>query len=92
MDQIRQAYDWRINQYSIFSKAVLTSALAFFSLVGVAFLKDEIKVINPIVAIVFSFVIIFFISIIYALCQKKIKFLRQNFIQIYNIISLIEMR
>lgn len=88
MNQIQKAYEWRISQWSIFGKAVLTSAFAFVSGATVALLKGELQVqytwdiINICIGLILALAT-------YCVSLYQINRLRKEYIALYRIIELI---
>ena len=87
MNQIQKSYEWRISQWSIFGKAVLTSALAFVSGATIAILRGEIQVQCVWDAINICIGIILALST-YGVSLYRIRQLRNEYIGLYRIIKL----
>jgi len=85
IERITKSYEWRINQWSGFGNAILTSILAFISTVAVAFFKQEIKMEQRTTLIIVLIGVGASIAS-YAFCQKTITRLKGEFLSLYNIL------
>ena len=86
--QIRAIYEWRIEQWSSFGKAVLTATLAFVSAVVIAALKGEIDLSKSSGFLIVCDGILVSIAA-FLFCQRKISLLRQEFQAIFNLLSML---
>jgi len=89
LEQLKATYEWQIDQWSSFSKAVLTATLAFVSAVVIAVLKQEIEFtkINGILIVLAGILVS---TAIYLFAQRTISRLRQEFLALLNILSLLK--